>query len=64
MKTIMYEHATALTTNPIQPFIQNGPGMMLLRLVMRWGRMAAVYEDVDMMTKTPTKALNAVTEPT
>lgn len=54
----------ALATKPELPFIQNHPGVMCLRPLSKCGRIAARYDKVDMMTYDPTKALNAVVEPT
>ena len=59
----MYKQAIILMINPVDPFIQNQPGLIPALLFSRCGRMAARYERLDSKTKDPTKALKAVEEP-
>ena len=51
--------------NPKGPLFKlKGPYWIFLRPVRRCGRIAAMYEDEDIITKLPTNALNAVVLPT
>lgn len=60
---IMNKHATALTTNPRGPFIQNQPEVMPDLPLSKCGRIAPRYERIVNITNDPAKALNAVEEP-
>ena len=62
-KTMMYREATALTTNPRGPFIQNQPGATSDRRLNRCGRIAARYDILDSTTKESIKALKATWDP-
>ena len=62
-KAIMYRQATALTTYPTDPLIQNQPGAISDRRLSRCGRMAARYDILDSTTKESIKALKATWDP-